>query len=212
MSSTDNKKNELSPEAFAIQKKEAEWKKTLQRLGLGEVDVTQVSADDVLYFAERWQFLQVVESGGLKQHLDTPELIEAKSGWTIVHHGDAMATSPGKWIFRGGYFQFTENENEEDDDGSGGIMNPKKGTFYKQAFDSATEIIQLAQQFGWAGVQIVDGHPNMQRAAWIEACRIGVRLDGYVPDVAAEKTRRRVVSQTLEEMHDALKGAPKQSG
>lgn len=210
----ESNKKTLSPEEFAIQKKEAEWKKTLQRLGLGEVDVAQVSPNDVLYFAERWQFLQVVETSGTKQHLDKPELIEAKSGWTIVNHGDAMATSPGKWIFRGGYFQFTENMDEQDDDGSGGsgIMNPNKGTFYKQAFDSAAEIIQLAQQFGWAGVQIVDGHPNMQRAAWIEACRIGVRLDGYVPDVEAEKTRRRVVSQTIEEMHDALKGAPKRGG
>ena len=197
-------KKELSPEEFVIQKNEAEWKKTLQRLGLGEVDITQVSAEDVLYFAERWQFLQVVETSGTKQHLDKPELIEAKSGWTIINYGDAMATSPGKWIFRGGYFQFVENE---DDEGDGGIVNPRKGTIIKQAFDSAAELIQLAKEMGWDGVQIVDGHPDMQRAAWVEACRIGVKLDGYVPDVEAEKQRRRIVSQSLEEMYVALKGS-----
>src|SRR3990167_7077572 len=41
--------------------KETEWQKTLRRLGLGEMDVTNVNASDILYIAERWQFLQVVE-------------------------------------------------------------------------------------------------------------------------------------------------------
>lgn len=47
-------------------------------------------------------------------------------------------------------------------------------------------MIELAKELGWNGVQIVDGHPDMQRAAWVEACRIGVRLDGFKPDVEAE--------------------------
>lgn len=186
-----------------------EWQKTLKRLGLGDVDPSDVRASDILWLAKQWQFLQVVESTGNQKTLEKPELIEAKSGWTIINYGDAMATSPGKWIFRGGYFQFTNNMNDEDDDGSGGIVNPKKGTIVKQAFDSAAEIIQLAKEKGWGGVQIVDGHPDMQRAAWVEACRIGVVLDGYEPDVEAEKTRRRIVSQTIDEMHAALGTRPK---
>lgn len=197
----DNPEIQLTSEEIAA--KEAEWQKTLHRLGLGKIDVTNVRTSDILYLAENWQFLQVIENSGLRPALDEPELITAKSGWTIINYGDAMATSPGKWIFRGGYFQFTDNE---DDEGDGGIVNPKHGTIHKQAFDSAAEIIQLAQEFGWKGVQIVDGHPNMQRAAWVEACRIGVQLDGYTPDVAAEKTRRRIVSQTLDELYQALKG------
>lgn len=184
--------------------KEAEWQKTLHRLGLDKVDVANVRTSDILYLAENWQFLQVTENSGTRLAFEEPQLITAKSGWTIINYGDAMATSPGKWIFRGGYFQWTDNMEDEDE--GGGIINPKHGTIHKQAFDSAAEIIQLAQEFGWAGVQIVDGHPNMQRAAWVEACRIGVRLDGYTPDMAAEKTRRRIVSQTLDEMHEVLKG------
>lgn len=184
-------------------KKQAEWEKTLARMGLGELDVTQVRDSDILYLAEQWQFLQVVESGGHIQPRETPEILTAKSGWNIINFGNAMATSPGKWIFRGGYFQWTENE---DDEGDGGIVNPGKGTIHKQAFDSACEMIQLAKEFGWRGVQIVDGHPKMQRAAWVEACRIGVRMDGYVPDVDAEKQRRRIVSASVEEMHAVLKG------
>ena len=45
----------------------------------------------------------------------------------------------------------------------------------------------------------------MQRAAWVEACRIGVKLDGYTPDVAAEKKRRRIVSETLDQMYQSLR-------
>lgn len=186
-------------------KKQSEWEKTLSRMGLASVDVTQVRESDILYLAERWPFLQVVESGGHAEALPEPQILTAKSGWNILNFGDAMATSPGKWIFRGGYFQWTENQ---DDDGDGGIVNPGKGTIHKQAFDSACEVIQLAKEFGWRGVEIIDGHPNMQRAAWVEACRIGVRLDGYQPDMAAEKQRRRIVSSSVDEMQAVLRGLP----
>lgn len=182
---------------------EADWQKTLSRLGLVEPDITQVRDSDILYLAKQWQFLQLVELSGERPHLDKPELIDAKSGWTIINYGDAMATSPGKYIFRGGYYQWTTNEEDE---GDGGIVNPKKGTIVKQAFDSAIEMIQLAKEWGWAGVMIADGHPDMQRAAWVEGCRIGVRVDGYQADMEAEKQRRRIVSQSIEEMHAALKG------
>jgi len=184
---------------------EAEWQKTLKRLGLGEIDVTEVRASDIVWLADHWPFLQVIESGGKIKPLEKPQLIEAQSGWTIIHYGDSMATSPGKLLFGGGYFRVRSGD-DDDDEGGGGIVNPKKGTIIKQTFDSAAEIIRLAKEFGWEGVQIIDGHPNMQRAAWVEACRIGVRLDGYTPDVEAEKTRRRIVSETKEEMQRVLKG------
>ena len=175
-----------------------EWKKTLQRLGLGDVDLTDVRASDILWLAQHWQFLQVVESSGNHESLEQPEKIEAKSGWTILHYGDAMSTSPGKLLFGLG------GGGDDDEGGSGGVK-PGKGTIIKQAFDSACESIQLAKQFGWGGVEIIDGHPDMQRAAWVEACRIGVKLDGYTPDVAAEKKRRRIVSETLDQMYQSLR-------
>lgn len=204
---TQQSKRELSPEEFEAFKQEAEWQKTLQRLGLAEANITEVRASDVAYLADHWQFLQVIESSGEKKPFEKPELIEAKSGWTIINYGDAMSTSPGKFIFGGGYFQMFFDDDE--DEGGSGIVNPKKGTIFKQSFDSAAEIIQLAKELGWGGVQIIDGHPNMQRAAWVEACRIGVRLDGFTADVESEKKRRRIVSSTLDEMHAALKGTSK---
>lgn len=191
-----------------VQQNDAEWKKTLQRLGLGDVDISEVRNADILYLAKKWQFLQVVESSGKKQPLEKPELIKAKSGWTIINYGDAMTTSPGELIYGGGYFRIRlPGDKDDDDEGGSGVVNPGKGTIVKQAFNSAAEIIQLAQERGWDGVQIVDGHPDMQRAAWVEACRIGVRLDGYQPGIEAEKTRRRIVSETIDEMLSVLKGA-----
>lgn len=191
------------------QNSDIEWEKTLKRLGLGDVDITDVRPSDILWLAKQWQFLQIVDSSGRQKTLEKPQIIEAKSGWNIIHYGDAMATSPGKLLFGGGYFRISSGDDDGD---GGGIVNPKKGTLFKQGFDSAAEMIQLAKEFGWAGVQIVDGHPDMQRAAWMEACRIGVALDGYTPDVEDEKKRRRVVSQSIDEMQAALKDAPKSSG
>lgn len=171
-----------------------EWEKTLERLGLEEADVTGVSLDDILYLAKRWQFLQVVDSGGDHKPYAKPKRIQAKSGWTIVDYGDAMSTSPGRYIFGRGYVPFYD----DDEEGGGGAALFGKGTIIKQAFDSACEIIQLAQEAGWKGVQVVDGHPDMQRAAWVEAVRIGVRLEGYIPDVPAELVRRRIAMSEAE--------------
>jgi hypothetical protein len=188
----------------ALAEKERDWQKTLRRLGIdGVSDIREVKASDILYLAKHWQFLQVVDSGGDQITLEKPVLFTAQSGWTIIDYGDAMATSPGKFLFGGGYFRIRAADDDEDEGGSG-IVNPGHGTVIKQAFESAMEIIQRAKEKGWQGVQIVDGHPDMQRAAWVEACRIGVRLDGYTPDVAAEKTRRRIVSETIDEMFSAL--------
>src|SRR3990167_1220609 len=85
------------------EREQAEWERTLSRLGIQEVDITSVRDSDILYLFEQWQFLQVVESGGEVPALEKPQILTAKSGWSVVNYGDAMATSPGKWIFRGGY-------------------------------------------------------------------------------------------------------------
>lgn len=170
------------------------WEETLQRLGLSLNDVTQVNQSDIEWLAAHWQFLQIVDGSGNKSAFEKPEFIKAKSGWTIVHYGNAMATSPGKLLFGMG--------GGDDDEGGGGGLT---GTYIKQAFDSACELIQLAKQFGWDVVEIIDGHPDMQEAAWMEACRIGVKLEGFEADVKSEKKRRRVASETIDEMHRALR-------
>lgn len=190
----DNQTSDIPPA------EDTQWKETLQRLGIGEIDLLRFTTQDVLYLAKRMQFLQVVESTGTKEAFDEPQLLTADSGWTIHHYGDAMCTSPGRFLYGGGYFRFTD----EDDDEGGGVVNPGKGTIIKQSFDSACHMIRLAKEFGWGGVLIVDGHPDMQRAAWVEAVRIGMRLEGYEPNVEAEKRRRRIVSPSISRMKEVI--------
>lgn len=186
-------KEESSPE---LEKADA-LIQSLGRLGMNSLDLLRVTESDVLYMMNQMQFLQVVESTGAKAPLDEPELLTADSGWTVHHYGDAMSTSPGRYIFGGGYFSVS---SDDDDDSGGGVVNPGKGTIVKQSFDSACELVRLAKEFGWGGILIVDGHPDMQRAAWVEAVRIGIRLEGYEPNIAAEKKRRRIVSPSIDRM------------
>lgn len=193
---------QAAAEAETMDEATVAWEQALQRLGLGEVDLTAVTTKDILYLAKRWQFLQVVESSGEKPPFEVPEILEAPSGWWIHHYGDAMCTSPGRFMYGGGYFR---TSGDDDDEGGSGIVNPEKGTVIKQAFDTAAEIVRLAKHFGWGGIMVVDGHPDMQRAAWVEAVRIGIRLDGYEPGLADEKVRRRIVSPSIERMQAAIK-------
>jgi len=207
MAEDQRDENELLNDELNDQEAESEaldpqWIETLGRLGLDEVDLLRFTDEDLLYLAKRWQFLQVVESTESTTPLDQPEFIEAKSGWTIQYYGDAMATSPGRLIFGGGYFRVS---SDDDDDEGGGVVNPGRGTFYKQAFDTVTEMVQIAQDRGWGGMMVVDGHPDMMRTAWIEAVRIGMKLDGYTATMADEKIRRRVVSASVEEMRAAIR-------
>ncbi len=191
----------VEPEAQGPDIDDPEWQKTLDRLGLGKVDATKITYQDILYLAKRWQFLQVVESTGEKTSFDKPELITAQSGWIIHNYGDAMATSPGHLIFGGGDFRILMDDDSGE---AGGGVNLGVGTLIKQAFDTAAEMVRLAQEFGWGGMLIVDGHPDMQRAAWVEAVRVGVRLDGFTPDMTDEHIRRRIVSMTVDEMYEAI--------
>lgn len=194
---TSKKIKDLTPEELALHKQEAEWNRTLQRLGLGKVDITQVRNEDILYLAKRWQFLQIVESSGTKAEFEKPELIEARSGWTVVNYGNAMSVSPGKFLFGHGSFRASTDDDE------GGDGSPRRGTFYKQAFDSVAEMIDLAKALGWAGVLIVDGHPDMQRFAYILAEKADVRLQGYAPNDKVEKMRHRVAAISRQDMFEA---------
>ena len=197
-------------------KERAEYRQQLIDLGIGDpYEARDVNLNDIIYLSERWQFLEIKPAGeNLPAPPEKPELIEIKSGWTVVKKKNkrgetVMATSPGRFIFRGGYFQILWDEEEDDDEGGGGVVNGGHGTIIKQAFDSAAEMMRLAQAFGWEAVQIIDGHPRMQRAAWMEACRIGVKLRGYGPSMEAERQRRRIMSSSVDEMHEVLQAVSK---
>lgn len=143
-----------------------------------------ITKEEVLYLLNHCPFLQITNT---EMSLDDKEfkLIESHSGWDIHDYGDALSSSPGKFLYGGGYFRI--HVDGEEDEGGSGIVNPGKGTIVKQAFDTAFDMIEIAKANGWAGVHIVDGHPLMKRAAWIKGQELGIKIENFEPNKQDEK-------------------------
>lgn len=177
-----------------------EIEQALDKLNLKDVDFLRpLTPEDILYLLNHCPFLQMVSMGG-SVPLAEVEFIITKTNWVIQHYGDAMSSSPGKLLFQGGNFRLLLKDEEGDGGDDGGIINPGKGTIWKQAFDTAQEMMALAKKLGWTGVKIVDGHPIMQWAAWMYAQDEKVHLEGYKPDKEARDKRRRIKRSDLDDM------------
>ena len=149
-----------------------------------------ISVEEILYLLDHCPFLQIVDTKAALEDQKL-ELVEADSGWVIHNYGDAISSSPGGLLYGGGYFRILFGD-EEDDEGGSGIVNPGKGTIVKQAFDTAVQMVVMAHQKGWSGIQIVDGHPLMQRAAWIKASQLNMTVEDFTPDQHDLAVRDRV--------------------
>lgn len=171
----------------------AEIQARLEKLNIGDVDWARgLSPEEILYLLNRCPFLQIVSTGNAEP-LPEPKFITAKSGWTIHHYGDAMSSSPGELLFKSSDFRkLFETEDET-------IANPGKGTLVKQAYDTAAEMVKLAQEFHWQGIKIVDGHPLMMWAAWMQATDDAFSLEGYDPEEKDIEKRERVKRSDVED-------------
>lgn len=147
-----------------------------------------ITPQDILYLVNRCPFLQIVSLSEVES-FTKPKFIIAKSGWVIHHYGEAMSSSPGPLLFG--------DVSNRNDNGVG------KGTLVRQAFDTATDMILLAQRSGWSGVRVVDGHAMMIWAAWMQASDNDFLLEGYEPDKKAYEKRKRVKRS---EIQDQLQG------
>lgn len=175
---------------------EARDQETLEKLGLGEIDWNRpVTPEEIQYLLAHWPFLQMVSTGGTPS-LDEPQFYTAKSNWVIHLYGDAMSSSPGELLIGGGDYRVLLGEAET----AGELINPGKGTIWKQAFDTAQKMIELAQQkFQWPGVNIVDGHPVMKWAAWMKAMDDGFPFEGYQPSENDYAKRERIKRSEVED-------------
>ena len=161
----------------------------------------EVTKEEIQYFLDRWLYIQILSRNKIEQFPEV-KLEKASSNWTILNYGDAMAASPGEYIFGGGDYRINLNRDEEDDDddGEGGdIVNPGKGTIWKQAFDTVADMLALAHQLGWNGVHVVDGHPLMKWAAWMHALDNGLGLTGFEPTERDQERRERVKRSEVED-------------
>ncbi len=153
-----------------------------------EIDwLRSITAEDIIYLLDHCPFLQIRDPNAELENQEL-KLIAADSGWTIHDYGDAMSSSPGAFLYGGGYFRISTS-GEEDDEGGSGIVNPGKGTIRKQAFDTAMQMVEMAKANGWSMIEIVDGHPLMERAAWIKAEKSAITLTGFEPQEEDYKVR-----------------------
>ncbi|MCB1826837.1 MAG: hypothetical protein KDH94_00330 [Coxiellaceae bacterium] len=155
-----------------------------------DIDILRaITPEEVQYLLDHCPFLQIV---GPEKKIKKPDvkLIQSDSGWDIHDYGDAMSSSPGRFIFGGGDFRISL---EGEDDNGGDVINPGKGTVVNQAWVTAGDMINLAQQKGWKFLTIVDGHAIMKRAAWIKASELGITVDGFEPSLEDERVRKLVL-------------------
>ena len=177
---------------------EQQVQQALQTLGLENTDWKRhVSASDILYLLDQCPFLQIMDTAlPVSPEIKPLVLVTAKSNWKIHDYGNAISSSPGELLFG----PLGKPRKKWEDDEEGGEGGSGSGTMVNQAVITAFEMIELAKQHGWAGVQIVDGHPLMAWAAWMQAFDSEITLEGFNPTAQDFSKRRRLkqsAAQTL---------------
>lgn len=164
----------------------------------------KITPEDIQYLLDHCPFLQMVNPD-VEPESRSVELIPADSGWIIHHYGDAMSSSPGELLY--GDYQPGKYNLQDDEEGDGGKGRRGRGTIVRQAFETAMQMVELAQKFGWKNIMIVDGHRIMKRAAWMMAESLGMGVKGFQPNKHDFEVRRRTeMSETqLESLRKTLK-------
>jgi hypothetical protein len=163
------------------------WSKRGEGLPAFEIDWNKpIRHQDLLYLLNRrYPFLQMVNTDPDFFGEYETKLVTAPNRWVIHDYGDAMSSSPGKYLFGPG-----SPEVDEEDEGG----NKGSGTMIQQAFDTAQTMIALAIEKQWPGVQIVAGTPIMQWSAWMAAQDHQFPIEGYEPSEQDQLKRKRVQS------------------
>src|SRR3990167_2918354 len=178
--------------------------------GLKKVGLTvpvwdrEITDEEIQYFLDRWQFVQIL-SNNVLDPFSAVKRVKAKTDWTILNYGDAMATSPGAFLFGGGDYRIgvkrKKKKGDDDGDGDGGdLVNPDKGTIWRQAFETAAEMVELARRMGWEGIHIVDGHAIMKWAIWMHVADAQLTISGYEPSERDAERRERVKRSEVEDI------------
>jgi hypothetical protein len=156
---------------------DAQLEYTLNELGIPAADwQRRISASDVIYLLDQCPFLEISDAEG--QPADKPRLIKARSGWKIHDLGGRLSSSPGLLMYGHPKISSSTDDTGGTEDGTG---VPKAGTLINQAVITAFEMVELAFQKGWSIVKLIDGHPLMAWAAWVQALDTGMGIEGYVP-------------------------------
>jgi hypothetical protein len=171
-----------------------------------------VTPEQVAYLLSMYPFVQLVNTKAEHFYEGGPQLIKAKTGWTIHDYGDAMSTSLGMILYVGGEFTIIPETEEADKGGSGTdsggtggsgsgtgdvTLNPGQGTVINQTVNTAYEMIEMAKGKKWSGVNIIAGTPLMQWAAWMASLDSNLRVEGFTPDEGAQAKRARISASPI---------------
>jgi len=119
------------------------------------------------YLLSRYPFLWI---GNMDTDITQParliNVTHAKNHWPIFDFGHTLLSGCSEIM---ALLLQHQAQQQDDDAGEGG--NGGFGTVVQQFTDVAFELIQLAFERGWTGVEILDGYYSMSRMAWI-ACEI----------------------------------------
>jgi hypothetical protein len=156
-------------------------------VGIATVPLDFLDKQALAYLRERYPYLQMISMHAKFEELVIPQFKKAPaSGWIIHDYGQAISSSPGRYLYGPG------NPEIAEDDSGGGATGTGDGTLTRQTVDTAAAMIQLAMEKGWPGVEIISGTALMQWAAWLAAQDRNYPLVGYSPSVEEQKKFDRV--------------------
>jgi hypothetical protein len=155
-----------------------------------------VSHAEVQYLVNRYPFLQLINTEPQLTQVTNPKFITATSGWVIHDYGIALSSSAGKYLVDTYPSLYTsqpgEEEGGEEGGGSATGLEPGKGTVVNQAVVTATQMVAIAIEKGWPGVEIADGTYLMKLAAWLAAQDREYTLTGFEPTAKDQAKRQRI--------------------
>lgn len=169
------------------------WGKRAEGLPVIGLDIDRpIAPTDIDFIKKRYAFIQIINPDATEEEsFDSIKIIKAKSGWTILHYGTAISSSPGDTLFG------VSDKYRLDENGNYTPVNTGKGTRIKQIIDTAVEIIRLTQKSSddtgdeggsgkevkksWPSIYIVSGQDDFIWAIWAAAQEYKLEVQGYTP-------------------------------
>ena len=137
-----------------------------------------IKPEEIEYVISQMPYLEMINLEFDEDKLVEPRLITAKTGWVIQDLQEAICSSPGDKMWSSSF------ADEDDDEGGGTII-------YK-SFNTAVEMVRLAEDLGWIGISVVGGNQIMKWAAWLEAENLGLAVHGFEPTSEDKKKLKRL--------------------
>lgn len=136
------------------------------------------------YLRECYPYLQMISMNAKFEESVIPAFTKSSCGWIIHDYGQAMSSSPGKYLYGPG--------NPELEDEGGGKSGTGSGTLVRQTVETARAMVELAMQKGWPGIEIISGTDLMQWAAFMVTQEKDYPIAGYLLDAKGQKKLDRV--------------------